>query len=64
MSEYTDIRNNTYQIHQRSLVNTSQAEQQKQEIIEELSGMEIPMMTKIKEMVVVVVVLTVTDVNN
>ncbi len=29
MSEYTDIRNNTYQIHQRSLVNTSQAEQQK-----------------------------------
>ena len=33
MSEYTDIRNNTYQIHQRSLVNTSQAEQQKQEII-------------------------------
>ena len=33
MSEYTDIRNNTYQIHQRSLVNTSQAEQ---EIIEEL----------------------------
>ena len=26
MSEYTDIRNNTYQIHQRSLVNTSQAE--------------------------------------
>ena len=36
MSEYTDIRNNTYQIHQRSLVNTSQAEQQKQEIIEEL----------------------------
>ena len=34
MSEYTDIRNNTYQIHQRSLVNTSQAEQQK--IIEEL----------------------------
>ena len=36
MSEYTDIRNNTYQIHQRSLVNTSKAEQQKQEIIEEL----------------------------
>ena len=36
MSEYTDIRNNTYQIHQRSLVNTSQAEQQKQEIIEEI----------------------------
>lgn len=36
MAEYTDIRNNTYQIHQRSLVNTSQAEQQKQEIIEEL----------------------------
>ena len=36
MSEYTDIRNNTYQIHQRSLVNTSQAEQQQQEIIEEL----------------------------
>ena len=36
MSEYTDIRNNTYQIHQRSLVNTSQAEHQKQEIIEEL----------------------------
>ena len=35
MSEYTDIRNNTYQIHQRSLVNTSQAEQQKKEIIEE-----------------------------
>lgn len=35
MSEYTDIRNNTYQIHQRSLVNTSQAEQQKQEIIED-----------------------------
>ena len=29
MSEYTDIRNNTYQIHQRSLVNNSQAEQQK-----------------------------------
>ena len=36
MSEYTDIRNNTYKIHQRSLVNTSQSEQQKQEIIEEL----------------------------
>ena len=36
MSEYTDIRNNTYQIHQRSRVNTSQAEQQTQEIIEEL----------------------------
>ena len=36
MTQYTDIRNNTNQIHQRSLVNTYQAEQQKQEIIEEL----------------------------
>lgn len=36
MSEYTDIRNNTYQVNHRSLVSTSQAEQQKQEIIEEL----------------------------
>ena len=37
MSEYTDIGNNTYQIHQRSLVNTSPAERQKQELIEELN---------------------------
>ena len=50
MSEYTDIRNNTYQIHQRSLVNTSQAEQQKQEIIDEVQDIDKHMQEIIEEL--------------
>lgn len=36
MSEYTDLKNNTYKINQSSLVNGLQAEQQKEKIIEAL----------------------------
>ncbi len=36
MSEYTDLKNNTYKINQISLVNGLQAKQQKEEIIEAL----------------------------
>lgn len=36
MSEYTDLKNNTYKINQSSLINSLQAAQLKEEIIEEL----------------------------
>lgn len=36
MSEYTDLKNNTYKINQISLANSSQATQNKEEIIEAL----------------------------
>ncbi len=36
MSEYTDLRNNTYKISQSSLANSFQAAQNKEEIIEAL----------------------------
>lgn len=36
MSEYTDLKNNTYKINQISLANSSQAAQNKEEIIEAL----------------------------
>lgn len=36
MSEYTDLKNNTYKINQSSLVNGLQSEQRKEEVIEAL----------------------------
>nr|QGT51068.1 hypothetical protein Firmicute1046_1440 [uncultured Firmicutes bacterium] len=36
MSEYKDLRNNTYKINQSVLLDDSQTEQRREEIIEEL----------------------------
>lgn len=36
MSEYTDLKNNTYKISQSSIVSDLQSERQKEEIIEAL----------------------------
>lgn len=36
MSEYTDLKNNTYKISQSSIANSSENEKHREEIIEEL----------------------------